>query len=303
LLDVVDTEENLRLVATILRSSLQQGARQISEIDLLFKRLFVTCKILNSVDVAKETWADPELRISGIVHNNKNTRLTYLTILYDNGLYEELAKDHQCLSSSVPQFNERSILLAALYKIGTPEAFQLAEETVKNADKTHGNNARYNYIFALFACKLGEYGRAYDAVSSRFDKPHFLRTNLKLKVLVEVGRLEEAVLLLRTEMLARGGRPIVVFEVVKHLVGEVKEKCADNQRLVQELDSAVIGLDSVAHIIEESLEETILKPIKPLDSRKAAASKFGGPAGHHGRRQNQLSTRPYDGCGGGATAI
>ena len=53
--------------------------------------------------------------------------LSHLTLLYDEGHYQEVVDTHKSLKQ-VPNVAESAIVMAALYKIGTPEAFQEANK-------------------------------------------------------------------------------------------------------------------------------------------------------------------------------
>ena len=74
--------------------------------------------------VANELWHDPELSHFLI---GATSHMRYMTLLYNNGHYDSLAQIARENPRSL-SFHHWSVILAALYKIGTVEAFELAKK-------------------------------------------------------------------------------------------------------------------------------------------------------------------------------
>ena len=100
-----------------------------------------------------------------------------------------------------------AIALAALYKIGTREAFELAKrhfsDLANRDEELLISQNRALFLYALLACKMGELGHAYDILNHPQGRPHYMRLNMKLKILVELGHFEDALLLIRNYLSVR----------------------------------------------------------------------------------------------------
>ena len=82
--------------------------------------------MLNAVDVARETYVDPEVQTSGVIQGSRKIKLCYFVLLYNNKLYDELAE--MATSYNQVTVDEWTLFMAVLYRIGTKEAFAQAME-------------------------------------------------------------------------------------------------------------------------------------------------------------------------------
>ena len=91
--------------------------------------------------------------------------------------------------------------------MGTREAFELAKrnfsEMVNRNEEILISQGRALFLYALLACKMGELEHAYDILNHPQGRPHYLRLNMKLKILVELGHFEDALLLIRNYLSVR----------------------------------------------------------------------------------------------------
>ena len=92
--------------------------------------------------------------------------------------------------------------------LGTKDAFVQATEIFKNLpalsdDNVQTSGGRITALYSYFGYKTGNYVPAYDVISNsrRVSKNSKYTTNLKLLILTEVGRLKDAFLVIRSELL------------------------------------------------------------------------------------------------------
>ena len=132
-----------------------------------------------------------------------NSRLIYFMILYRSESFVDLVNCYKNLK--VTNLTEATLVMAALSKIGTSEAFTTATEIMRQPPiisngTMKSSGGRVTAIYAHFALKLGQYGPAYDALTDprRVARPSMFTTNLKILILTEVGRLKDALLIIRS---------------------------------------------------------------------------------------------------------
>lgn len=130
-----------------------------------------------------------------------------MTLLYRTKHYDEIITVFE--AGSRKDVSERTLVVAALLKIGTEEAFSAATNIFWN-NKPQGEEfrswtpgGRITSLYAYFAYKTGNHSIAYDVLTDvRFvGRPNKFTSNLKLLILTEVGRLNDALNLIRCELL------------------------------------------------------------------------------------------------------
>ena len=122
------------------------------------------------------------------------------------------------------------------------------------------------FLYALLACKMGDFRLGHEFLNHPHGRPHFMRLNLKLHILVEQGHLEDALLLIRNYLSVRSRRYddskiIFLRGVISRMVEEVEDKAGDNSSLLSELQEILRKLDHVGTIRDSTLEEAVLAPI------------------------------------------
>ena len=246
LVHVAASEEDVRLASDVLRSSLREaeaGGRPISNLPRYLATFFSLCRADGRVEAARDMWNSEELAASKVGQSMRSVRLRYVSLLLSEGLHQEVADTYRQLGHSGLSNDDVTILLAALYRMGTDEAYREAsefmykpgpfksgaaaagEEDEADLSLAEGSKERLGrpgfggrgrsrgaFIYAHFSVLKGEYGTAYDMLSDRrfVGAPSRLSSNLKLLILAEVRRLREALQLIRSELLllpeAEGGR-------------------------------------------------------------------------------------------------
>ena len=135
--------------------------------------------------------------------------LNHLTLLYDEGLYQEVVDTHKLLTQ-VPNVGVSAIVMASLYKLGTPEAYQEAltmwneherlvakvpegqdvKTTLQMRSEPH-LSPRGIQIFALFCIQEKDYDKAMDALGEQ--EVNNITDNLFVYKMMKSGELEKAV--------------------------------------------------------------------------------------------------------------
>ena len=129
------------------------------------------------------------------------------------------------------------------------------------------------------ALKLGECGAAFDTLTdpTLVGRSNVLSTNLKLDTLIKVGRLEEAMLLVKTEVLSpnprRHARRTVYFEVMERLANAIKTTEGANSDMAKDFTMICNDIDEFAHVSDKKLEEELFKPIEGKRERTKRRSR------------------------------
>ena len=130
------------------------------------------------------------------------SRVKYLTLLFRTESYDDVVNCYKRFKD--PVRTESTLAMASLAKIGTLEAFATAREimaqySITSAPSSKSSGGRLTAIYAHFAYKLGQFGLAFDVLTDkrRVPRQSKLTTSLKILILTEVDRLEEALLLIR----------------------------------------------------------------------------------------------------------
>ena len=204
--DDAETEDDLLLVVNVLRNFLKSSCAISQDFSQIVTRMLDVCFVLNSVKAANEMWHDPEL--SPFLIGDK-PRLRYMVLLYNNGHYSSLAQ----LAKENPQcvvFPQSHVILAALYKIGTREAFELAKTCfyVQNIWPKRGDfhrGRRSTLLYAFFAYRMGELAHAYEVLNNPIFRrgQNNLSMNIQLQILADMGRFQDALLLIRNRLSMR----------------------------------------------------------------------------------------------------
>ena len=261
----------------IFRSSLESKNRPVPH--LHFSWFTALCKTMNLPDLAMEFFRDPLAKSSGIL-DNELARIRYFTLLYKSKMYEDLVQDFE-LIKDFSNKDDDTIVMAALYHIGTDEAFSKAAEIVSNHQRERdrmrklrrGKGFRGLYIYSYFAMKRGEFGIAYDVLTNYkfINVGNRLSTNMKLAILTNVERFEEAFTLLRTDIsesrsLNRNGKPYkkqILYEAMENLAKGLKASDPDGaSNLSKEFTELCRTLDNHAVLVESTLEELVFSEIQ-----------------------------------------
>ena len=279
LIDLASDDKDFDLIKNILLECMRDDYRSGS-CHKPICHFFVQCLRLSKVEQAKLFWSDEQVRKSGVLDLH-SVRLNYLTLLYRTELYDDLVSAYSTFKNT--NLDEATIAVAALSRIGTPAAFATATEILRQPSTSgvghyRSSNGRIAPLYSMFAYKVGQYGLAFDVLTKASSRPGKLSTNLKILIMSEVGRLNDALLLIRSELLpprdskneqnehTSPRKAIVCLEVMKKLTNAVRDK--NDAELSRELTSLCKALDGSAILSEGSLEEMIYEPIAQSKRRE-----------------------------------
>ena len=164
--------------------------------------------------------------------------LMHFQLLYDHGHHQELVDKFEKMSKKV---KETVIVMAALCRIGTPEAYKKATEIAKDK-KLMPEEGRTKVLFAWFSIQMGHYDIAIETLNKTktpskvsekrksFKVSSKISSNVYLFALVKSGKvdtcLSEMAKLNNTKF---GFTPVYPSELIQ----EIKEAVKDDEKLIQ----------------------------------------------------------------------
>ena len=160
--------------------------------------------------------------------------LPHFQLLYDHGHYQELVDKFE-KSSKVKNTANMAIVMAALCRIGTPEAYKKATEMAQDK-KLMPEEGRPKVLFAWFSIQMGHSDIAIETLKNVSEKPKCfnlsskISSNVYLFALVKSGKadicLSEMTKLNNTKF---GFTPVYSSELIK----EIREAVKDDEKLIQ----------------------------------------------------------------------
>lgn len=259
MIDMAENDQGLEDAGKLLSMSLKkQCLGYPPDFPQLMTMYLSACKMFNCPESATKMWFDDNMQQCGIFNLN-NLRLRYFMILYEAQRYEEILALFRKLDQT--NLHDDTFGMAALYKIGTKEAFKEAQSLYGRMIK---NGGRATLIFALFAHNMGKLEVAYKALTNDnyTSKKSKFNTNLKLKILTKAERLKDALTLIRTEMLpmyACDSSFAIVYKVMQELAEKVKS--SQDDELITEMTELCQILDDTVAMTEDSVEQLVFAPI------------------------------------------
>ncbi len=207
---------------------------------------------------------------------SNNLKLIYIATLYKKRNFDALVSfvDHLMQKEDVIITNlEHLSWLAALYQIGTPEAFEKAMkyflQQYEHSEITI--EGRTGKIMVAFAVEQGQFGFALDLLEEQLqlDKELKFYQILLVHTLVKAGELEKAVDTLLDCCTTRDYLT-VYEELMVELCNEMKD--VDDENLNARFKKLLVELDRCGKLVPNtSLKEELLEPI----TKPAKYSKFG----------------------------
>ena len=249
-LDVIESVEDTQRTIELIKEITANPVRKIDRKAMLVGRMIRYCYVGNHVQEAKDLIQDVNSRkvISG------PTISIYLCMLFNAEKYQDIADFFkvEVEKNDGVEMNkdECYILMSALYKIATPEAFEMAM-------KAYQSDRNYTrMLLVLFAANLGECGVALDILSDI--KSSFYISNLKLYVLAKSGRIEDAVDYLNEDILRSGRKTLDYFyDVINTLSQEVRN--IEDMELKAKYTELCIKMDDCANMISDAtLEDRLI---------------------------------------------
>jgi len=241
--------------------------------------------------------------VGGSLETHSHLLLTNL--LAQHGRWEEILQVYQSLDiSSLHQASRYSLLtlaLMALVKLDHTDAYQVGTRLVNESlqieqmqvEQLVGQTGfgRATQLLAWMAHKAGEHTTAYEMVRAMKEgKTKILNNNLEIFLLLQIGRVADAVEVLKTmvdvedsPVWDRNGRPQLCKEVIQLLVQQVNSQEGEDIREVKDnLRTIFISLDNTAEMIEKTVEDLLFDPIdfakkskkKMITEKESIESKF-----------------------------
>ncbi|XP_064110503.1 pentatricopeptide repeat-containing protein 2, mitochondrial-like [Macrobrachium nipponense] len=205
-----------------------------------------------------------------------------MDLLYKGGLYQdaidvfEELQEKRLNGIKYPK-NCLTLAIAACYKINTPESYQKMIEIFEGSQEygTHLNVRIISFASAL-ALNQGFPHISIEILSRAFNVRRTTIMNLKVLSLVELGRVEDALPILRSvlradlpDTISRGDSQQIVRNTIERVEQAVKN--AGDKELIAEYNNIAKGLEANGHISEKPLDEYICEPVAQLPSK---TSKF-----------------------------
>ncbi len=299
-LDLAETEDDVALASKMLRAGMaemESGGRDMPELPKYISLFFSLCMVDNNVATATEMWMSDELKQTGFEKNLRNLRVKYMTMMYKNGLHQDVVDTFKSTPEELRSLDDTTLVLAALYQLGTDDAFKYASEVMaktrlgKLPREVNSAGFRGMFIYAYFAVQRGELGLAYDILvdKRRSSRSSMFSSNLKLLILTKVVRLNEALQVIKLEMLPgpSGKRKVVCFEVIQGLAAAIKDADSSNSELGKEFTALCKKLDESSELCEQSMEEMLLQPLEKYSRSPPRDGPFFDKSGREPRKSVQ----------------
>lgn len=208
----------------------------------------------------------------------------YLDLLYENGMYKEVLENFldiqkKQLEGALYPRNSFVLALAACYKLNTKETLDYALN-IWNKSKEHGYfpTRRAVTFCAALALNQGKPEVALELVSSCKNQNYTTVRNLKVLALVQMGRLEDALVVLKSVLSIEVGSHTFNRDVLEALKKAILER--DSPELKVEMKRVEELLLKQGNIDDKTLDDqllsTIQKPPQPLSGRQQNDRGYGG---------------------------
>ena len=298
-----DTENHLSNIFPVIVEFLKDNYRLAVEEKTELLSIFIAQSIIHqSIALARSIWNLEDAKN----YKSINAYKKYYTFLYEQEYYEEIVRDFERDNSTKIEMKNSSfvVVVASLCKIGNESALnKLSELMFSNElslarhemgagnEKSGGEDSlnklsesisspkcgfhecetRTVCMYAWLALKLENYGLAYDIMNKCAVKTS-LTENILLSIFTESGRLNDAMLYLRTKndrfhsfrsksndvrdlKGTNDGKFWINFETMKKLTDKIKNE--GNEDLTNEFVLLCRDLDESAHMLDGSLEDMV----------------------------------------------
>ena len=274
--------KHLQLIFDIIRTFLEDDCRlDVTERVSLVSTFLSMCIHLNELDTAKIFWNQSSIEL----YKRRWMTLKYYAFLYNNGGYDEIVDEYdkkmvRLNETRIPNMFEPHsvVVLAALARLGTNEALgKMLNIIDKQSLRDKALKRKSIVLCSWTAFKLNNLGRAYDLLTSKlkygglFDDGDYGVYNLKLAILVDTGRLQEASVLLHSLLNRKAYNDsktfrnvTICYDTMKRYTNAIKEQKEED--FIKDAIRICQAIDERANLTEFSLEEIIFQPIH-LESR------------------------------------
>jgi hypothetical protein len=217
-------------------------------------------------------------------------QLTHLQLLYDHGQYQELVDKFNKISK-VKNAAQMTIVMAALCRIGTPEAYKQATE-MKRLDEIlmpkEVEGGRTFELFAWFSIQMGHYDAALETLKKKKQPSSVsgkiksvkagskIRTNVILTALVKSGKVDICLSEISNELRNYskfGFTPVYSSDLIQGLAEAVK----DDEKLSEIYKELQKDLEEKGTVEKATVEELVFRPIDGSPHSVSSDQDFTNP--------------------------
>jgi tetratricopeptide (TPR) repeat protein len=206
--------------------------------------------------------------------------LTQFQLEYDYGHYQELVDKYKQLTK-VKNAAQMTIVMAALCKIGTPEAYKQATEF--QADEflipKDVDSSRALELFAWFSIQMGHYDTALETLKKKkqsYNISEKIRANVILFALVKSGHVDICLSIISNELNKHskfGFIPTYSYE----LLGEIAKAVKHDEKLTQMYKELPNDLEEKGKMDNATVEELVFRPISVSPHSISSDKSFYNP--------------------------
>jgi len=276
LMDLSETEEDLDLLTDILVSICNYKYSRYGLIQKTIGLFLLLCVNKQDVKNAKKVFDAVNARWP---IGNGNLRVKYYYLLYLAQNHDEIVKCfNSCKISPLDQ--EYSLYIGTLYKIGTPEAYDLIKNDQVSASQTY-NMAKF--LYALFSIDQGDFEEADVTINKRkIGKVEYVADikHLQWYLLFKRGDIKEAIEFLEEWIMLKNNGKWQFTVPFSHQAMEEFTKAVKNMKnsdlwnrwvqICKDLEN-----DEKASLVEASMFEIVARP-NQFSNRSKANQIYGG---------------------------
>jgi len=261
---LVKDEKDMANLSRVVEDSLAQAGDPNIKLKLLCDCIR-TCYLRGDVKYSK-------LLSEGVFfqtfEKSPNAVINHFQLLYDHGHYQELVDKYKKLTK-VENAAYMTIVMAALCKIGTPEAYKQATEF--RADEflipKEVDSGRAIELFAWFSIQMGHYDTALETLKRKKQPTNVIekiksvkagskiRQNIILFALVKSGKLEDCLAEMSNQVRIYskfGFTPVYPYDLIQGLAEAVKH----DKKLIKKYKELQKDL-----VEKATVEELVFRPI------------------------------------------
>ena len=218
------------------------------------------------------------------------SQLTHFQLEYDHGHYQELV-DKFNKTSKVGNAATMTIVMAALCRIGTPEAYKEATE-MRRLDEIimpkHVEGGRIFELFAWFSIQMGHYDTALETLKKKKQPSSVsekiksvkastkIRANIILFALVKSGKADSCLSEMSNQLKNYskfGFTPVYSSELIHGLAEAVKH----DEKLSKKYKELQKDLEEKGTVEKATVEELVFRPIPRSPHSKISEQDFTNP--------------------------
>jgi len=295
-LHIIEEPQDVDMAVDLLASFIA-SARDENVVANLILTFISVCLHLGNVEAARTLWLDE--RFAQSPHKlDRRIRRRYLTLLYRNEYYqvvinEVMSEVRQLLAHEAMSVDDITLAMASVARLRGPDCQQIAKELFAVAKRGNIKGGRFIHLYAWMSYAEGNHALAHDLMTGRFSRLGPFSTNLRLAILADLNRTQDAFNLLRASMGACRGRHQVKLyrESMKKLADAVESQRHDNATK-KEFAQLCCQMDNVAIMTNATLEEEVFRPI---DRTPKYEAQVRGPSTKHSGiyfRSSETPKRP-----------